>query len=156
MNDRLTNITLALRIAIGLMATLAGLDKFFNLLADWHAYIAPVALQLSPLSPGALMGFVGLVEVGVGLTILAVSPTIGAYIAGVWLSLVAINLVIGGHLDVAVRDLVLAVAAFSLGSLSQLTAERRSEQSALNLESISSWATGAPTDVNLKSASQRR
>jgi uncharacterized membrane protein YphA (DoxX/SURF4 family) len=49
MNDRLTTITLALRIAIGLMATLAGLDKFFNLLADWHAYIAPVALQLSPL-----------------------------------------------------------------------------------------------------------
>ena len=69
MNDRLTNITLALRIAIGLMATLAGLDKFCNLLADWHAYIAPVALQLSPLSPVALMGVVGLVEVGVGLTI---------------------------------------------------------------------------------------
>ena len=135
MNDRLTNITLALRIAIGLMATLAGLDKFFNVLADWNAYIAPVALQLSPISPGALMGVVGLVEVGVGLTILAVSPTIGAYIAGIWLSFVAINLVIGGHFDVAVRDLVLAVAAFALSSLSQLTAERRSPQSTQTVES---------------------
>ena len=135
MNDRLTNITLALRIAIGLMATLAGLDKFFNVLADWNTYIAPVALQLSPISPGALMGVVGLVEVSVGVTILAVSPAIGAYVAGIWLSFVAINLVIGGHFDVAVRDLVLAVAAFVLSSLSQLTAERRSLQPAQSVES---------------------
>lgn len=30
----------ARRIAIGLMATLSGIDKFFNLLVDWSGYIS--------------------------------------------------------------------------------------------------------------------
>jgi uncharacterized membrane protein YphA (DoxX/SURF4 family) len=131
MDSRLAHVTLALRVALGLMAALAGLDKFFNLLADWEAYIAPLAVQLSPVSPTSLMGAVGLVEMGVGLTILAVSPRLGAYVASAWLCLVAINLVMGGHFDVAVRDLVLAVSAFALASLSEVreeaSAPRRAE-----------------------------
>ena len=123
MNTRLTTITMALRIAFGLMATLAGLDKFFNLLTDWTAYIAPFAVTLSPISPGALMSVVGLVEIAVGITILAIRPSLGAYVASAWLSLVAVNLVMGGHFDVAVRDLVLAVAALALASLSELEAK---------------------------------
>jgi uncharacterized membrane protein YphA (DoxX/SURF4 family) len=126
--NRLTHVTLALRIAFGLMATLAGLDKYFNLLADWEAYMAPIAAELSPFSPHTLMAVVGLVEIAVGLTILFVRPDIGAYVASAWLSLVAVNLVMGGHLDVAVRDLVLAVAAFALARLSELGAEARSQQ----------------------------
>ena len=43
MDRRLNGTVTALRIAIGLMATLAGLDKFFNLLTNWEAYIAPIA-----------------------------------------------------------------------------------------------------------------
>ena len=123
MNSRLAHVTLALRIALGLMATLAGLDKFFNLLADWEAYIAPLAAQLSPISPTLLMWAVGLVEMGVGVTILTISPRAGAYVASAWLCVVAINLVMGGHLDVAVRDLVLAVSAFTLATLSEIQAE---------------------------------
>lgn len=123
MNRRVVHITLALRIAIGLMATLAGLDKFFNLLADWEAYIAPLAIRLSPLSPTLLMSAVGLVEMAVGLTILTFSPRAGGYVACAWLCLVAVNLVLGGHFDVAVRDLVLAVSAFALATLSALRAE---------------------------------
>jgi hypothetical protein len=38
----------ALRLLFGLTATLAGLDKFFNLLADWSAYVSPLAAQLLP------------------------------------------------------------------------------------------------------------
>jgi hypothetical protein len=38
-NDtRLNPAWIALRFGIGLTATLAGIDKFFNLLADWSAY----------------------------------------------------------------------------------------------------------------------
>ena len=36
MDTRLSGTVTALRIAIGLMATLAGLDKFFNLLTNWE------------------------------------------------------------------------------------------------------------------------
>jgi uncharacterized membrane protein YphA (DoxX/SURF4 family) len=117
MDSRFTTITTVLRIAFGLMATLAGLDKFFNLLADWDSYVAPIAVQLSPLSPSVLMGIVGVVEFAVGLTILVIRPAIGAYIASAWLALVAVNLVLGGHFDIAVRDVVLSISAFALATL---------------------------------------
>jgi hypothetical protein len=99
------------------MATLAGLDKFFNILADWGGYISPVAAQLLPLSPDVLMGVVGVVEMAVGVCILTALPVVGAYVASAWLLLVAGNLALGGHFDVAVRDLVLAISAFTLARL---------------------------------------
>ena len=117
MNSPLENATRALRIAIGLMATLAGLDKFLNILADWSTYISPLAAQLLPIPPEILMGVVGVVEMAVGISILTVWPAPGAYAASAWLVLVAGNLILGGHLDIAVRDAVLAVAAFTLARL---------------------------------------
>jgi hypothetical protein len=117
MDSRITTARGALHIAIGLMATLAGLDKFFNLLADWPSYVAPAAAGLLPFSTHTFMHLVGIVEFSVGVTILFVRPALGAYVASVWLLLVAGNLVLGGHLDIAVRDVVLSVAAFSLARL---------------------------------------
>lgn len=117
MDSRLTTPTVALRLALGLMATLAGLDKFFDLLANWESYIAPVAVQLLPVSPHVLMAIVGIVEFAVGITILGLRPALGAYVASVWLVLVAANLVLGGHFDIAVRDVVIAVAAFAAARL---------------------------------------
>ena len=120
MDTRLNGPAFALRVAIGLMATLAGLDKFFNLLVNWPQYIAPIAAQLSPISPAALMGVVGVVEIAVGVTILVIRPNLGAYVASAWLFLVAINLILGGHYDIAVRDVVLSVAAFNLARLEEV------------------------------------
>jgi uncharacterized membrane protein len=122
MNSRLIAPATALRIAIGLMATLAGLDKFFNLLANWEAYVAPSAAALLPLSATTLMYIVGVVEFLVGVTVLFVRPSLGAYVAAAWLLLVAGNLVLGGHLDIAVRDVVLSVAAFTLARLEEVRA----------------------------------
>jgi uncharacterized membrane protein YphA (DoxX/SURF4 family) len=120
MNDRLQNPALVLRIAFGLMATLAGLDKFFNILADWGSYVSPLAAQIIPIPTSVLMGTVGVVEFAVGVLILTSWPVIGAYIASAWLMLVAGNLVLGGHFDVAVRDVVLAIAAFTLARLMEV------------------------------------
>lgn len=114
MDSRLTTPVRALHIAIGLMATLAGLDKFFNLLADWGSYVSPLAAGTLPVSVSTFMAIVGVVEVAVGVTVLAVAPRIGAYVASAWLLLVAINLIAGAHFDVAVRDVVLSIAAFTL------------------------------------------
>jgi hypothetical protein len=122
MDTRLNGTVTALRIAIGLMATLAGLDKFVNLLANWEAYVAPIAQQLLPISASAFMGIVGAIEFTVGITILAIRPSLGAYVASVWLILVAVNLVLGGHFDIAVRDVVLAVAAFALARFEEVRA----------------------------------
>ena len=117
MDSRLDNATLVLRLAIGLMATLAGLDKFFNILADWGAYVSPAAAHLLPFSVPTFMGIVGVVEMAVGVLVLTAWPVIGAYVASAWLLLVAGNLVLGGHFDVAVRDVVLSISAFTLARL---------------------------------------
>lgn len=120
MDSRLIHLTTALRIAFGLMATLAGLDKFFNLLADWDAYVAPLAAGVLPFAPSTLMMIVGVVEIAVGVTILGFNPSLGAHVAAAWLTLVAVNLVAGGFLDVAVRDLVLALSALTFARLHEL------------------------------------
>ena len=123
MNKRLDTPARVMRIAFGLMATLAGLDKFFNILADWGSYVSPVAVNLLPFSTSVLMGIVGVVEMAVGLAILFALPRIGAYVASAWLLLVAGNLVLGAHFDIAVRDVVLAISAFTLARLIEASQE---------------------------------
>jgi hypothetical protein len=120
MDNRLSLPLRALRLALGLMATLAGLDKFFNILADWGAYVSPMAAAMLPFSVNTFMAIVGVIEIAVGVAILAVSPRIGAYVASVWLVLVGVNLAAGAHFDVAVRDVVLAIAAFTLARASEI------------------------------------
>jgi hypothetical protein len=118
MDSRIVTARGVLRIGIGLMATLAGLDKFLNLLADWPSYVAPVAAHLLPVSAQTFMYAVGVIEFAVGVTIFFVRPSLGAFVASAWLLLVAGNLVLGGHFDIAVRDVVLAVASYALAELS--------------------------------------
>jgi len=117
MDTRLTGAALALRAALGLTAALAGLDKFFNLLTDWDRYVSPLAQQMLPVPAGAFLAVVGVIELAVGAAILAVAPRIGAYVASAWLTLVAVNLALGGFFDIAVRDVVMAIAAFTLARL---------------------------------------
>lgn len=111
---------MALRYGIGLTATLAGLDKFFNVLADWGSYVSPVAARLLPVSVPTFMGLVGIVELAVGVAMLTRWTRLGAYVASAWLLGVAANLVLAGFFDVAVRDVVMAVAAFTLARLTEV------------------------------------
>jgi hypothetical protein len=66
------------------------------------------------------MYVVGLVEFAVGMAILFAAPVLGAYVASGWLLLVAINLLLAGYVDVAVRDVVMSVAALTLARLLEL------------------------------------
>ena len=120
MDDRLNTPWIALRYGIGLTATLAGIDKFFNLLADWGSYVSPLAAQLLPVSTGTFMGMVGIVEFAVGAAILAGWTRLGAYVASAWLLGIAANLVAAGLYDVAVRDVVMSLAAFTLARLAEV------------------------------------
>ena len=128
MDSRLTVPWMALRLGIGLTATLAGLDKFFNLLADWSMYVSPLALQLLPFSTATFMGIVGIVELAVGVVILTGWTRLGAYVASAWLILVAINLALAGYFDVAVRDVVMAIGAFTLARLTEVREEAFSHE----------------------------
>ena len=132
MDPRLVTPFLVLRYALGLTATLAGLDKFFNLLANWGGYVSPLAERLLPFSASTFMGIVGVIEIAVGVAILVAAPRLGAYVASAWLLLVAVNLALGGHLDIAVRDVVMSIAAFTLARGFEVlsTADARSSASA--------------------------
>ena len=120
MRQELNSAYWALRAVIGLTAFLAGLDKYFNLLADWTQYLNPLALAVLPLEAGTLMRGIGLVEVAVGLAVLSGWTRLGAYAASAWLLAIALNLVaMGQFLDVAVRDVGLSIAAYTLARLAE-------------------------------------
>lgn len=109
----------ALRIALGVMPILAGLDKYFNRLAEWGMYLSPYATKVVPVSTPTFMHIVGIVEIVAGLIVLSRWTKIGSYIVMVWLICISINLVTTGMFyDIAVRDLELAVGAFVLSRLS--------------------------------------
>jgi hypothetical protein len=121
MDQRLLSSWWALRIGLGLAPFLAGLDKFFNLLTNWQMYLNPLALRLIPVSAGTFMHAIGVVEMVVGLAILTRWTRLGAYVAAAWLVCIALNLVtMGAYFDVAVRDLLIALGAFTLARLTEV------------------------------------
>ena len=119
-NGGLNSAWWALRVGLGLGPFLAGLDKFFNILADWGMYLSPVAERFLPVSPPVFMRAVGVVEMAVGLLILAGQTRIGGYLAMGWLLAIAVNLVTTGMFyDLAVRDVEIAIAAYALARLTE-------------------------------------
>lgn len=123
-DERLDQAWWILRVGLGLAAFLAGLDKFFNILAHWTNYISPLALRALPFSAPTFMYIVGVIEMIVGLAILAKWTRLGAYVAAIWLILIALNLVTTGtYFDIAVRDVEMALAAFVLARLTEVRAQ---------------------------------
>ena len=121
MNPKLNSAWLALRIGLGLAAFLAGLDKFFNILTDWGLYLSPLVKDLIPVSGDVFMRLVGVIEMAVGALILAGFARIGGYVVMVWLVGIAISLLTTGRFfDVAVRDVVMALAAYTLARLTEV------------------------------------
>ncbi len=107
-------------LTYGLVPLLAGLDKFFNLLTDWPKYLSPWMAGLLPMSAQSFLHIVGIIEIVVGLLVLTRWTRIGAWIAAAWLVLIAVNLVTMGLFDIAVRDLAMAVGAYTLARLAEL------------------------------------
>ncbi|MGV3630456.1 MAG: hypothetical protein ACO1O6_04595 [Bacteroidota bacterium] len=108
-----------LYLTFGLMPIIAGLDKFTNLLTRWEKYLNPDLAEMLPFSAHTFMLIVGVIEIVAGILVL-VKPVTGGKIVGAWLVLIAITLVAGGnYFDVAVRDVVMAIGAFSMARLAK-------------------------------------
>jgi hypothetical protein len=121
-DHRLNSAWWALRIGLGLGPIIAGIDKYFNILADWSMYLNPLATKIVPVSVSTFMHIVGIVEVIAGLAVLSKWVKIGSYVVMTWLLSIALNLVTSGMFyDLAARDVEIAVGAFALA---QLTAVR--------------------------------
>ncbi len=100
----------------------AGLDKFTNLLTDWTQYLNPTLADLLPFSDSTFMMIVGVIEIIAGLIVLK-KPYLGGSIVAAWLALIAITLLLSfNYVDVAVRDLVMAISAFCMAQLSKIVA----------------------------------
>jgi hypothetical protein len=121
MNPHLELPFRALRFGLGLGALLAGLDKFFNILADWEMYLSPMVTNLMPVTAAAFMRGVGVIEMVAGIIVLTGFTRLGGYIVAGWLLAIAANLVSTGMFyDLAVRDVEIAIAAFTLARLSEV------------------------------------
>lgn len=107
-----------------------GLDKFFGLLTDWDAYLAPWINDIVPGTAHQAMLAVGVVEILAGILV-AVRPALGGYVVAAWLLGIIVNLVtMGEHYDVALRDFGLLVGALALARLATSFGQRAPRRSA--------------------------
>ena len=108
-----------LKVTFGIVPIVAGIDKFTNILTNWEQYLNPALEKMIPFAPGRFMMIVGVIEIIAGIIVL-MKPRLGGYIVAAWLTLIALTLLASGHfLDVAVRDLVMAIGAFSLARIAK-------------------------------------
>lgn len=122
-----------LRVAFVVAPIAFGLDKFFNWMTDWPAYLWAGIPDHLPGTAQQIMYGVGAVEILAGLLVLAL-PRVAPYVVAAWLAGITANLVIvsaaGGSQnsvfwDVALRDFGLMLAAIALGRLAAAFSGRR-------------------------------
>lgn len=124
-DKRLNAAWWALRIGFGAGPIIVGLDKFFNKIVNWEMYLSPLATKVVPVSAATFMHMVGVIEIIAGIVVLSRFTKIGSYVVMLWLLGISVNLLTTGmFLDLAVRDVELAVAAFALSQLSAVREDR--------------------------------
>lgn len=108
-----------LKLTFGIVPIVAGLDKFTNLLTNWEQYLPPGLVAMLPFSAATFMMIVGVIEMVAGIIVL-IKTEIGGYIVAAWLTLIALTLLANlNFMDVAVRDLVMAISAFSMARIAK-------------------------------------
>lgn len=101
---------------------LFGLDKFVEVMADWSTYLWPSVANILPGSADQIMIAVGVIEIIAGILV-AVRPRIGALVVAAWLAGIIVNLLlVGGFLDIALRDFGLLLGALALSRLAAMPA----------------------------------
>lgn len=120
MNSNVQLVKNILKYTFGLVPIVAGLDKFTNILTDWSQYISEGFAGMLPFEPTSFMMIVGVIEIIAGVLVLT-KTKIGAYVVSAWLIAIALTLIFSWtYVDVAVRDLVMAIGAFSLAKLTEV------------------------------------
>ncbi len=114
-----------LRFGFTVAPIIAGIDKFTHLLVNWDKYLAPWIANIVK-NGHMFMQIVGVVEIIAGLIVLTGMTRFGGYLVMAWLIGIAINLVTTGmYYDLAVRDVEIALGAFTLAKLSEVREDLR-------------------------------
>ena len=118
MNSNVQLVKNILKYTFGLVPIVAGLDKFINILTNWSQYVSDGFAGMLPFEPTTFMMIVGVIEIFAGVLVFT-KTKIGAYVVSAWLVAIALTLIFSWtYVDVAIRDLVMAIGAFSLAKLS--------------------------------------
>ena len=121
--NEMHTVWLTLKLTYGLVPIVAGLDKFSNILTDWSKYLNADLIQMLPFSASTFMMIVGVIEIAAGVLVL-IKTELGAYVVSAWLVCIALSLIISfSYVDVAVRDIVMAIGAYTLARLTKLTSD---------------------------------
>jgi uncharacterized membrane protein YphA (DoxX/SURF4 family) len=139
--NRLDHLYIPLRLSYGLVPIVAGADKFTNLLTDWSQYLPQFAGDLLPFKPAVFMMVVGVIEIVAGLAVLTKLTRLGGYVVAAWLVLIAINVALAGYLDIAVRDLVMALGAYTLSGLAAYRGEQLIPGAGVSHRTTSTYAS---------------
>lgn len=125
-NKSISAVWNLLRYAYAIVLALVGFDKIFgtNLIVNWSQYLNPIVSNIIPV--GTFFIIVGIVEVAVAVLLVTRYTELGAYLSFVWLVLISLNLLSVGHVDVAARDLLLAVGALALAWLTSIVKSQAS------------------------------
>ena len=111
---------LILHWAFVVLPITAGADKFFDVLAPWNSYLAPVISDVLGLSATSLMRSIGIAEILIGLMV-AFAPRIGGWLVAGWLWVITLNLLLmPGYADVALHDAALSLGALALARLATI------------------------------------
>ena len=106
-----------LRVGFTAAPILFGLDKFTEWMVDWSSYLWSGVVSALPGSADGIMLLVGAIEVVAGVLV-ALRPRIGGYVVAAWLTGIIVNLLlVGGLLDIALRDFGLLLGALTLARL---------------------------------------
>lgn len=109
-----------LKYTFVIVPIVAGADKFTNILTNWEQYLNPSLTGMLPVSASTFMMIVGVIEIVAGIIVLT-KPKVGGLIVSAWLVCIALTLLASGkYLDVAVRDLVMAISAFATARLAKI------------------------------------
>ena len=106
-----------LRLGFTVAPILFGIDKFTEWMTDWSPYLWSGVSDALGTNADDVMLAVGAIEIVAGLLV-AIRPRVGALVVAAWLGGIIVNLVlVGGMLDIALRDFGLLLAALTLSRL---------------------------------------
>ena len=106
-----------LRVGFTAAPILFGLDKLTEWMVDWSSYLWPGVASALPGSADGILVLVGVIEIAAGVLV-ALRPRIGGYVVAAWLAGIIVNLLlVGGLLDIALRDFGLLLGALALARL---------------------------------------
>ena len=106
-----------LRAAFVLVPLVSGFDKLSGVLVDWERHVSPAVAAWPPVSVENALYAVGLLEIFLGLLVIA-SPRTGAFVLSGWFAASVVNSALFGvNWHIAFRDAGLAAAALALAAL---------------------------------------